>query len=425
MKKTPLEILNERETALPNRRSTRMFRILIRLMQLGDDVTYKYSFDKKEMKDKQVILLADHATKYAYKYVIRGYPCIQPSVVIGYQNIFVKGLFKFLLRCGVIPKKLYQTDQKSVMEMLKILKLGGSLGIFPEGIQSTSGSTHPIFAGTAKLLKKAGVPVVLCKSYGSYLVRPRYKTANNKGRQEFHYEILFTEQDLKDMSVEEIDSRLLERFKYNDFEWNKAARNKYKGDEPLAKGIENVLYRCPKCHSEFMIKTEGEDIICTNCGNTACLNEYYDLLPKTENDYLPYASVDEWFKAQRKLVQEEVKSPFCYRYECDVLDLHTDKICSEPFYRCGEGVMTITNDKIHYEGTRHGENVDLCFDMKGVPSFVFTPNQDNAMYYDNVYYRFAPKTDKSKVVKYMLLVEEAHRMLDATWDKISKDAYDV
>ncbi len=428
MRKTPLEKLNTREIALPNKRATKLIRFILKHAQKGADVGYEYSFDTSQTYGKQVILIADHATKDAYKYVLHGYPFIDPNVVIGYQNIFIKGLFGLLLKGGIIPKKLYTADQKSVTEMLRVLKMGGSLCIFPEGIQSSSGSTHPIFSGTAKMLKLAGVPVVLCKSYGSYLVSPRYKhrMPKNNGRQEFHYQILFTERDLKALSVDEIDARLLQAFRYNDFEWNKVAMNKYTPpkNHTLAEGLENILYRCPKCGGEFTLKTVGEHILCESCGNDIALDEYYRISPATEKDYLPYSSIDDWYKHQRKLVGEEVKGEFLYRYECEAFDVHTEKLHSDSFYPCGEGVITITNEKISYEGTRHNREVNIDFDVKAIPSFVFTPNQDNDFYYEDVYYSFRPKTDRKKVVKYMLLVEEAHRLLNPTWDKISKEVYE-
>ena len=68
--------------------------------------------------------------------------------------------------------------------------------------------------------------------------------------------------------------------------------------------------------------------------------------------------------------------------------------------------------------------MDKRFDVHGIPSFIFTPNQDNDFYYENVYYSFRPKTDREKVVKYMLLVEESHRLVDPSWDRISRDVYD-
>ncbi len=424
MKKTPLTILNERQISLPKKRAARLMRLLLRVLCRGADVSYHYDFDAEKMKGKQVILLSDHATRDAYKYVLRGYPFIDPNVVIGYQNIFIKGLFGLLLRGGIIPKKLYQADPKSIMDMLKVLHMGGSLCIFPEGIQSTAGGNHPIFSGTAGLLKKAEVPVVLCKSYGAYLVKPRYKKSENRGHQEFHYEILFTAEEIKVLSVEEINERLLARFRYNDFLWNKSARYRYTNKkEPLAAGIEGILYRCPRCGAEFTIKTEGEHILCTACGNTVLLNEYYDLIPRGEGDLLPYTSVYEWFLDQRAAAKREAEAGFLYEYECEMYDVHSDKLSFSPYYPCGEGKATITEKTVSYRGTRHGEEVDFVFDIKAMPSFIFTPNQDNDFYYDNIYYSLRPKSDRLRVVKYMLLVEEAHRLLDDGWDKISREAY--
>ncbi len=425
MRKTPLEKLNERKLGLPSRGITGLVYLILRLAQVGADVSYSYDFCKEDLKGKQVILLADHATREAYKYVLYGYPFVCPNVVVGYQNIFVRGLFGILMKAGVIPKKLYQADPRSVFDMISVLKMGGSLCIFPEGIQSSSGSTHPIFPGTAKLLKKAGVTVVLCKSYGSYLVKPRYKKKENRGHQEFHYEILFTPEDLKAQSTEEIYAGLLARFRYNDFEWNRAHRNSYKGrrGEPLAKGIENILYLCPKCGGEFCLKTEGEHIICTKCQNRVLLNQYYELSPAGQGDYMPYSSVDDWFKVQRKAAAREVRDGFCCEYRCEHYDLHTEKLSFSPYYSCGEGTVTLTPQGIGYRGTRHGKNVDLFFDIKNIPSFVFTPAQDNDLYYDGTYYSFRPLHDRARVVKYMLLAEEAHRLTDKNWNRVSEDVY--
>ncbi len=423
MKKTPLEKLNSRKIGLPNKFAIPLLRLIMAAMQAGDDVSYKYDFDCKELKGKQVILLADHATRLAYKYVIHGCKFTTPNVVIGYQNIFVKGLFSLMLLGGIIPKKLYQTDSKSVMDMMRVLSMGGSLCIFPEGIQSSSGSAHPIFPATAKFLKKAGVTVVLCKSYGSYLVTPRYKRTKNKGHQEFHYQILFTEEELKSLSVEQIEEKLTREFAYNDFEWNKTARHTYKGDTPLAQGIEKILYHCPKCGSEFTLKTEGERIICTNCQNTVVLNEYYDISPESEKDILPYGTIDDWFKAQRALAAKEAKAGFCYEYECDIYDMHTEKLSSEPFYCCGEGKITLTEKGIRYIGTRHGQSVDLFFDINKTPSFVYVPGRDNDVYYNDIYYIFKPKTEQNRVVKNTLLIEEAHRLINPAWDNASAAAY--
>jgi hypothetical protein len=92
------------------------------------------------------------------------------NIVAGYQNFFSSKTNYFgMTQMNAIPKLLYQPDTSCTRKMLKVIKSGGSLALFPEGIQSISGSTHPINPATCKFIKKAGVLVILANSQGSYL----------------------------------------------------------------------------------------------------------------------------------------------------------------------------------------------------------------------------------------------------------------
>lgn len=81
----------------------------------------------------------------------------------GYQNILKRGLYPLFLGLGVISKYLYQPDFSCVKNMLHVLKRGGAIGLFPESIQSSSGSTHPINPATTKFIKKSRANIILYK----------------------------------------------------------------------------------------------------------------------------------------------------------------------------------------------------------------------------------------------------------------------
>ena len=125
---------------------------------------------------------------------------------------------------------------------MRLHKKGASFLLFPEGIESTDGTTQPLHPATARLIKKLAMDTVLCKSHGSFLYGPKFDTSKRKGRLEFNFEILFRKEEFENMTEEEIYSRLLEKFRYNDFEWNKEKQYKYKGKFPLAHKIDNLLY---------------------------------------------------------------------------------------------------------------------------------------------------------------------------------------
>ncbi len=418
-----LDYIDKRKVTLPKWGSSKLLRTVLILKSASLKPKYVYHFDKKEMKGRQVVLLSDHASRDTFYYTLNGYKFVNPNVVVGFQNIFVKHIFKVMLKSGVILKSLYEADIKATKQMFDVAKQGGSLCIFPEGIQSTSGSTHPMNPSTIKFLKKLGITVVLCKSYGSYLSRPRYSKTTRRGHMEFHYEILFTEDELKEKSVDELYEKFITNFKYNDFTWNEKHQYKYIGKESNACGIDKILYYCPKCGKEFTLSVNGSDIICSNCCNTITVDECYNLIPK-ENSVLPFKNIDEWYKYQRSLVKEEVKDPnFSITYDVYSVDLRYDKLYKDQYYIDGEGKITINHDGIRFVGVKKDKEVDISFDILNLPSFPFTPGKENDIYYHSEYFSFRPKSDNLKVVKYMLYVEELHNQKDEAWAKVSDDVY--
>ncbi len=419
-----LKYIDDRKITVPKKTTARFFRVILSLKSKTMKPKYVYHFDKLKWKDKQIILLSDHASRDTFYYTLNGYKLVNPNVVVGYQNIFNRFFFKPMLKSGAILKSLYEADIKATKQMFDVVKKGGSICLFPEGIQSASGSTHPMNPSTIKFIKKLGLDVVLCKSYGTYLSRPRYSKTTRKGEIEIHYEVLFTKEDLLNMSVDELYDKFIDRFRYNDFKWNKEHQYKYIGKESNACGIEKILYYCPKCGKEFTLASVDDKIICSSCLNTIKVDEAYNLIPI--NDSInPFETIDDWFKYQRKLVRREITDPnFIVSYDAELVDLHYDKFYKDQYYVVGEGKVTINHEGIRYVGTKNNENVNLFFELINTPSFVFTPGKENDLYYHSNYYSFRPKENKLKVVKYMMYVEEMHNLIDDAWAKVSKDVYD-
>ena len=134
-----------------------------------------------------------------------------------------------------------------VKNMLKVLKRNGAIGLFPEGIQSTSGSTHPINPATTSFIKRSKANIVVCTTQGAYLATSRYSPDRKKGYIGVHYSLLFTPEMLEELTEEQIYELLLEKISYNDFAFNKTARHKYIGKKPNAFGIHKILHR----HTRF------------------------------------------------------------------------------------------------------------------------------------------------------------------------------
>lgn len=423
MKKTVREIVENIGTSLPESLPYTALQKILKAKAAKLNVRYFYHLDRAELQGRQVILLADHACTESYVTALTGYPFVKLNVVMGKHHFYKKLLLSMFNRCGCIPKSLFEPDIKCTGKMLKIIKKGGSICLFPEGVQSSNGGTQPINPATAKFLKKLGIPVVLCKSYGAYLCLPKYDEVRRDGYQEIHYEMLFTPEDLEQLSVEEIDARLIDRFRYNDFVWNSEHKHEYKAKDggSNAKGIDKLLYLCPRCGREFSMHVEDKDIVC-ECGNRIRVHDTYELEAIGNDSMLPYSNITEWHFAHRDKVREEIQNPdFEISYECDLIELYQEKLIKNPQIVTGHGTVTIDHEHMIYRGSRYEDSTELVFEIRKMPTFLSMPDKGNEFFYNGEFYLFRPCEDMRHSSKYQLVVEELHNLQDERWRKALAD----
>lgn len=385
---------------------------------ISSGIAYYYHFDKNEYKDKPIIVIGDHASHKLVTNMFAGvnFKCV--NVIMSYLR-GREPLYHFA--SGISNSSIYMkqisNDPAPVKQMLDVLRQKGSLFLLPEGRFSYDGSTNPVRRSVAKFLKAAGVDVIICNSYGAYLQNPYFNETPRKGKQEYHYRPLFSAGDLKRMSADEIYDELMKRLSYNDYEWNRTVQNSYLSGGRNAEGLENLLYYCPRCGSEFKMKGYGSDFICENCGNTVHLNDKYEFSLPDEKSVMPYLDISEWYADQRRRVRDEVNKPdFSISYECEMWTIDENRKSAD-FDRQSEGVlvlnsrgMTYTPKKDKSEGLFVPANEILSFyaDIeKGV--------KKNFMFYRDRYVDFRPISEKKRIIKYMLAAEELRNLYHQDW----------
>ena len=181
MKKDLKEKLVNRKIKKPSAVLMTMLMWLLGILNKSYKVQFHYDYDSKSLRGKPIILLSSHASRLEFIYTLYGFKRKDVNLVCGYQNILKKGLYGILIKLGVISKYLYQPDLICVKNMLKVLKRNGAIGLFPEGIQSTSGSMHPINPATAQFIKRSKATVVIATSKGAYMATNRYSSDRKKG----------------------------------------------------------------------------------------------------------------------------------------------------------------------------------------------------------------------------------------------------
>ena len=388
-------------------------------------VKFNYNYDYKTLKKEPVILLASHASRNEFIYMIYGFKHRDINIVCGYQNIIKKGLYKLLIGLGVISKYLYQPDVICVKNIFKVLKRNGKVVIFPEGIQSTSGSTHPINPATIQFIKKSKANVVISTFVGAYLSTNRYSKDRKKGNIEVDFNLVLTPNMLEELTEEQIYNLLLEKISYNDFEYNKTARNKYISKNSNAFGITKILYKCFECKKENTLYVEKDNIICSHCGTKVQVNEYYDLIPINCNK-LP-KDIDEWYKWQRRCVSKEINNDnFELSLSGSICTLKLDKLRKEPHNReiLSIGKLILNKKELSFKGKLNEKEVNFNFDTKSIYSLTLTRKGYLEFYNSNDYYIIVPDDLNQCLIKWTLASEEIHNLYDEKWKSACEDVYD-
>lgn len=425
MKKDLKDKLINRKIKKPNPVLMSIGMWVLGIMNRMYKVDFSYDCDLESLKGKPTILLSSHASRLEFIYAIYGFGRKDINVVCGYQNILKKGLYRLFIAFGVISKYLYQPDFVCVKKMLRVIRNNGCIGLFPEGIQSTSGSTHPINPATAQFIKSSRANIVVCSSRGAYLATNRYSPDRKKGYIGLHYSLLFTPEQLEALSTEQIYELILQKISYNDFAFNKEARHKYVGKKPNADGLDKILYKCPHCKEEQVLFVEGDTIKCKTCGFAARVNEYYDLIP-TGGKECP-EDIDKWYKWQRKCVAREVTNDgFEMVLRGSLCTLRTDKLKKPPHNRkaLSVGTLRLNKEGLFFDGALNGEAVDFCFDARSVYSLTCSTKGYLEFYHNNDYFMIVPEKNEGGLIKWTLASEEIHNLYDERWRAACEDVYE-
>lgn len=327
-------------------------------------------------------------------------------------------IMRFIMRLvGSIPKKKAAKDIRAVAEMLHVLQhKKESLCIFPEGLNTWDGASLPVPEATAKLIKRACVPVVCAKSHGAYLSRPRWGAGIRRGAWRVYFSRCLSPREIASMDEPAILARISEHLATNEFthqQKNAAAFISARS----AERIERVLFACPHCLSTQRIMSRGSLFHCDVCCNLWRVRADGMLIARPRGPLAPnegagaardFTTIAEWNAWQldflRDYIQElvERKADTAIFYDENVeLRFGARRLADT----LGEGSCSLTTSHFIFTPARKKNNAPRVFPVADMRSINVQNNEKLEWTAPNgITYQLRSRRGRANTYKYMQAV---------------------
>lgn len=335
---------------------------LIFLLSYPDTLLHRNRLVKKSTEGLKppFLLLCNHNAFMDFKVSTKALFPKRANYVVAIDGFL--GREKLLRDIGCICKRKFTEDVQLIRQLLRVVKNGDVAVIYPEARYSLCGTTAVLPPSLGKLCRLLKVPVATLICHGHHVNSPFWNLHDRGVRPtEAEYSLLFTPEDLKTLSVEEINRKLEEAFQYDDYAWQKerGIRIRYK---KRAEGLHKVLYQCPACGTEFRMASEGTRLFCRACNKGWQMTELSEL--QAEEGETEFTHIPDWYEWERGNVRREVENG---SYSSGSLPVHVDSLPNARRYlRLGNGTLMHDMNGFRVQGTAEdGTHFEM---IKTVPS---------------------------------------------------------
>ena len=296
------------------------------------------------------VLLCNHNAFMDFKVATKAIFPKRANYVVAIDGFI--GREKLLRNVGCICKRKFTNDIVLVRQLQKVIKNGDIAVIYPEARYSLCGTTAVLPESLGKLCKLLKVPVVTMICHGHHANSP-FWNLHDRGIKPTEAEMtcIFTPEELAASTADEVNQKIVEMFRYDDFAWQKerGIETKYEG---RAEGLHKVLYQCPECRTEFRMNSKGTKLFCEACGSSWTMSRLGELSFDGGIDEAGaghFTHIPDWYEWERANVREEVENG---TYTSGDLEVHVDSLPNaKKFVRLGNGTMRHDMSGFHVSGT--------------------------------------------------------------------------
>ncbi len=314
-----------------------------------------FTFEKIDMEDLKppYIILSNHGSMVDFNMMLKlthPYPVNNVMTIEGFHDYT-----EFIMRnLGVLGKRKFIKDinlLKNIRYCLEELKT--IFVIYPEARYSLDGTTSFLPDSLAKMCKMMNVPVVVLNQKGNFVASPQWNKINKHNPVHAVMTQIVNADEIKTISVSELDVRIRKAFVYDDFAYQKE-QGLIINHENRAKGLHSLLYQCPNCKTEFKMYSEGSTLVCKQCNKSWEMTELGEL--KAVEGETEFSHIPDWFAWERENVRREIENG-TYFFEDEIrLDTLPN---ARGFVHQPNGILRQDINGTYIEGTAYGSPFTL------------------------------------------------------------------
>ena len=364
-----------------------MYDLIFWIVRLWMGRRHRVQIDDALLREARApfILLSDHESFYDFYYLsLLRWPK-RPSYLVN-EYWCTRPVLKTMARkAGILSKKLFTRDMSTAVGILRTLRRGYPVVIFPEGRLSPDGRSNPIVEGGAAFYKRLKVDLVLARIDGAYFADPKWRRRSYRSTVRVRVVRVLRREELAAMPDGELDALIASTLSHDASE---ALAERYP-QRDRAEGLEGILYRCADCGALYSTRGVGCELVCSACGARHRLDERYRFRDGP-------ATIGAWYDRIRALEEPELDR-FSLQARVRVKIFGAD---GGPVRR-EEGVCALTPEGFSYRSERGGFSVP----MEDLPALAFSCNEEFELYHEGELHYFYPVEHPQQCARWALLVD--------------------
>lgn len=331
------------------------------------------------------ILLSNHESFEDFYYISQMAHPRNPSYLVNEFYCTRPVLKTMAKQGGILSKKLFTPDMAAPVGILRMIRRGYPVVVFPEGRLSPDGRSNRIVESGAALYRRLKVPLVLLRIDGAYYAHPKWRRKTFRSDIRLTVRRVISPEELGRLSNEQLDE-IIRTELLNDAADHESGRYRQKNK---AVGLDGLLYRCADCGTLYQTLGTGNELICRACGSRRRLDEHYRFTDAP-------GSIGAYYDAIRRLEAREL----------DALSLKA-QVRTKIFganggpIRWEEGVCTLDAEGFRYRS----ESEDFRIPGSKLPALAFSCGEEFELYHENELHYFYPLEEPRQAARWGLAAD--------------------